>query len=87
MSRVMVERRFENQPDFDDVQAQEEAVAWCFSQHRVKFIRSYFSKDRRTMICEYEAPDAEAVRMVQRTSGVPYERIWTAEVFEWDHQE
>lgn len=35
------------------------------------------------MICEYEAPDAEAVRKVQRTADMPFERIWTAQVFEW----
>jgi hypothetical protein len=53
-------------------------------QRRVKFIRSYFSKDRRRMICEYEAPDAEAVREVQRTASMPFERIWAAEVFDWE---
>jgi len=83
MRRIIVERRFEQKPDFDALQAQENAVAWCLEQHRVRFIRSYFSKDRRTMICEYEAPDAEAVRSVQRASGLPYQRIWSAEVFEW----
>ena len=82
MSRVIVERRFEADPDFDAIQARENAVAWCLEEHRVRFVRSFFSKDRRTMICEYEAPDAEAVRVVQRASGIPYERIWTAEVFE-----
>ena len=83
MCRVIVERRFAEQPDFDELQAQEDAVAWCLEQRRVKFIRSYFSKDRLRMICEYEAPDAEAVRFVQQTSGLPYERIWTARVFDW----
>jgi len=50
----------------------------------VTFIRSYFSKDRKRMICEYEAPDAEAVRRLQRTASMPFERIWTATVFDWD---
>jgi hypothetical protein len=84
MSRVIVERKFENPEVFDDLQAQEERFAWCLEQHQVKFIRSYFSKDRRRMICEYEAPDAETVREVQRTASMPFERIWTAEVFDWD---
>lgn len=83
MSRIIVERKFDTQQRFDELQAQEDRFAWCLQQHQVKFIRSYFSKDRRFMMCEYEAPDAEAVRQVQRTAKMPFERIWTAEVFEW----
>lgn len=84
MSRVIVERKFDEPESFETLQAQEDRFAWCLQQHRVQFIRSYFSKDRRRMICEYEAPDAESVRDVQRTACMPFERIWTAEVFEWD---
>jgi hypothetical protein len=84
MARVIVERQFDDPEPFDDLQAQEDRFAWCLEQHRVKFIRSYFSNDRRRMVCEYEAPDAEAVREVQRTAAMPFERIWTAEVFDWD---
>lgn len=84
MARVIVERLFDEPESFDDLQAQEDRFAWCLEQHRVKFIRSYFSNDRRRMVCEYEAPDAETVREVQRTAAMPFERIWTAEVFDWD---
>lgn len=84
MSRVIVERKFEDPETYDELQAQEDRFAWCLEQHRVTFIRSYFSRDRRRMICEYEAPDAEAVREVQRTAAMPFERIWTAEVFDWN---
>ena len=84
MSRIIVERHLADAPDFEAVQAMEDAVAWCLEEHRVKFIRSYFSGDKQTMVCEYEAPDAEAVRIVQRTGNLPFERIWAAEVFEWD---
>ena len=83
MSRIIVERKFDKKEVFDELQAQEDRFAWCLEQHRVEFIRSYFSTDRQMMICEYEAPDAEAVREVQRTANMPFERIWTAEVFEW----
>ena len=84
MARVMVERKFDEAESFDDLQAQEDAFAWCAEQHLVTFIRSYFSKDRMRMICEYEAPDAEAVRKLQRTASMPFERIWTASVFDWE---
>jgi hypothetical protein len=84
MVRVIVERRFDEPQMFDELQAKEESFAWCLEQHKVRFIRSYFSKDRKRMICEYEAPDAEAVRRVQRTAFLPFERIWTARLFDWN---
>jgi hypothetical protein len=40
---------------------------------------SYFSGDRRQLVCIYDAPDAESVREVQRESGLPYERLWSAQ--------
>jgi len=86
MARVIVERSFEQPEKIDELQAQEDRFAWCMQQHSVQFIRSYFSKDRRRMICEYEAPDAEAVREVQRTAGMPFDRIWTARVFDWEER-
>lgn len=86
MARVIVERRFDEPQAFDEIQAQEDRFAWCLEQHRVQFIRSYFSRDRRRMICEYEAPDAETVRKVQRTANMPFERIWTARVFDWKNR-
>jgi hypothetical protein len=46
----------------------------------VRFLRSYFSRDRRRMICLYEAPDAEAVRLAQEKAGVPFETAWTSRV-------
>ena len=57
-------------------QAIEDAGAWCLETHRVKFARTFFSLDRTRMICLYQAPDAEAVRMAQRQAGMPMERVW-----------
>ena len=84
MARVMVERKFDDAASFDELQARESSFNWCAEQHWVTFIRSYFSKDRKRMICEYEAPDAEAVRKLQRTASMPFERVWTATVFDWE---
>lgn len=86
MARVMVERKFGDAASFDELQARESSFAWCAEQHGVTFIRSYFSKDRKRMICEYEAPDAEAVRTLQRTASMPFERVWTAVVFDWENR-
>lgn len=77
MELVIVERRFEAPVDFAKVQASEDEHAWCLRQHDVRFLRSYFARDRQRMICLYLAPDAEAVRRVNDVAGLPYEAIWS----------
>ena len=76
MARVMVERKFDEAESFEDLQAREDSFVWCAEQHQVTFIRSYFSKDRKRMICEYEAPDAESVRIAQRQATMPVDFVW-----------
>lgn len=77
---VMVSRAFAAPMVFDDLQAQEDAQRWCLQQHRVQFIQSLFSLDRKRMLCLYAAPDAEAVRHAQRGAGLPFEEIMTMTV-------
>jgi len=60
----------------------EDRGASCRVQHRVRFLRTYFSADRRRMVCCYAAPDAESVRLAQRQAGVPFERVWPAALYE-----
>lgn len=78
MTFVMVERSFEAPADFDSLQQREIDGAWCLDQHGVCFLRTYFSRDKLRMLCLYEAPDAESVRVSQRTVGMPVERVWAA---------
>ncbi|HEX7114503.1 MAG TPA: DUF4242 domain-containing protein [Steroidobacter sp.] len=73
---VLVRRVFPEPVTFEDVQEQENAAAACLRMHRVKFVRTFFSLDRRRMVCFYQAPDAEAVRVVQREAALPFEAIW-----------
>jgi hypothetical protein len=77
---VVVERAFPQPVAFGEIQAVEDRGAWCLEAHGVRFLRSYFSRDRRRMICLYEAPDAEAVRLAQERAGVPFEKAWTSRV-------
>jgi len=74
-ANVLVSRRFETPAEFAEIQALEEAGAGCLETHRVRFVRSYFSKDRKRMLCLYRAPDAESVRIAQREAGMPVERV------------
>ena len=78
---VLVTRSWAEPVQFDDVQALEDAFAWCLQQHRVKFLRSYFAKDRKRMLCLYAAPDAESVRIANRTAGLPFDNICSVSVF------
>jgi hypothetical protein len=73
---VVVERSFETPVRFEDLEARERAKAWCLDAHRVSPARSFFSLDRKRMLCFYRAPDAEAVRRAQREAGMPAEAVW-----------
>ncbi len=79
MSTVVVERSFAEPVAFEDIQAIEDRGAWCLEAHHVRFVRTYFSRDRRRMVCLYEAPDAESVRLAEGKAGVPFERAWAAQ--------
>lgn len=78
MTVVVVERSFDEPVEFAAIQALEDRGAWCLEEHRVRFVRTWFSKDRRRMVCLYEAPDAESVRIAQRKAGMPLDRVWSA---------
>jgi hypothetical protein len=77
--KVMVERSFSESVDVEALQAQEDAGLWCLEAHGVRFLRTYVSSDRTRLLCLYEAPDAESVRIAQRTIGMPFDRIWSTD--------
>ena len=70
-ANVAVERLFDEPVTLEDIQAIENAGAQCLEVRNVRFLRTFFSKDRKRMLCIYEAPDAESVRQAQREAGVP----------------
>jgi hypothetical protein len=78
MDWVMVERSFPAPVAFEEIQALEDAGAWCLETHQVAFSKTYFSKDRRRMLCLNRAPDAEAIRAANRQLELPVRSIWTA---------
>jgi|KBSSwiStaDraftv2_1062776.scaffolds.fasta_scaffold135280_2 hypothetical protein len=77
MEFVLVERRFEQPVELKDIQAQEGEGSWCLDAHNVRFLKSFFSKDRRRMLCLYEAPDAESVRLAEAQAKLPFDSAWT----------
>ena len=75
-ANVLVRRAFAQPVTVDEIQAREDAAAWCLEARHVKFVRSCFAADRRRMLCLYRAPDAESVREAQRHAAMPVEDVW-----------
>jgi hypothetical protein len=82
MAIVVVERIFSEPVDLAMLQAAVRDNKGCLDLHQVRYIRAYLSSDRLRMVCLFEAPDAESVRIANRQAGIPYERIWTATIHE-----
>ena len=80
MTSVLVERVFEEPVELEAIQELSDRGAWCLQLHRVRYIRTLFARDRRRMICIYEAPDAESVRIAQVQAGMPLTRVWSAQI-------
>lgn len=75
---VLVTRAFPQPVTFESVQALEDAGAWCLRINDVRFLGSFFARDRQRMICLYAAPDAEAVRRANKRVGLPFEDVWSS---------
>lgn len=80
MELIIVERTYD-QPLTDEIGASmTRRFGPCFSLRRIKRLHSYISKDRLRTVCVYEAPDASSVRDVHDREGIPYLRIWSADM-------
>lgn len=80
MARIIVERSFQSPITDRWIDDTGKRVGDCLDLYGVQYIRSFMSPDRRRLICEYEAGDAESVRSVQHSADVSYDRVWVAEV-------
>lgn len=79
MTYVIVEKTFDPPISEADGMARDLRLLSCIRQQGVRWIRSFVSHDRRYGVCEYEATDAEAVRIAYHTADVPFLRVWTGE--------
>jgi hypothetical protein len=78
MRLVVVERTFEDPVTYESVTAAFDRQPGCLEAHRVVYLKSYFARDRKRMLCLYEGPDAESVRRVQDKAQAPFVRAWPA---------
>jgi SAM-dependent methyltransferase len=81
MARVLAEQVFQEPFTDERYEAFSKKLDPCLEVRNGLWRRSSLSIDRLRMICEFEAPDAEAVRDALRASGMAYERVWTANVY------
>jgi hypothetical protein len=82
MTRLLLETEYDPPLDEQLHDRESERLDPCLQAHGARWIRSYLSRDRRRMICEFEADDAEGVRSAFRSAGVPFARAWVVDVFE-----
>jgi hypothetical protein len=82
MARVVIEQTFEQPMPDDELAALAKRLDACLELRDGAWARSYLSSDRRRMVCEFEAPDAESVRDALRSAGVKFDRVWVAQMFD-----
>jgi hypothetical protein len=81
MAFLIMEKEFAPPLSAEVHDAESRRLDPCLEAHGVRWIRSFISTDRRRMICEFEAADAETVRDSFRSAGVAFVRVWAAEAF------
>jgi hypothetical protein len=84
LEHLIVEHTYAEPMSDDELGRLSRRLDDCLAQHGARWLRSYLSADHRRMVCEFEAPDAEAVRVSYRSAGIAFEKAWTAEVFTRD---
>ncbi|CAG9181255.1 hypothetical protein LMG23992_04459 [Cupriavidus laharis] len=82
MSRIVVERSFATPQSDEDMKVVADRERPCLALYNVAWKRSLVSADRMRMVCEYEAPDAETVRKIQREAAASFDRVWVGDVVE-----
>jgi hypothetical protein len=78
MAILIVEQSFEIPLTDEEHDRAASRLDPCLEQHGARWMRSYLAADRKRIVCEFEAADAEAVRASYRSAGVSFDRVWTA---------
>jgi hypothetical protein len=81
MASIIVEYAFAHPMSDEDLGKAAKRLDSCLEIRNGAWVRSSLSGDRKRMICEFDAPDAESVREALRASGQEFERVWPAQVF------
>jgi hypothetical protein len=82
MARIIVEQGFEHPVADEALSDFTKRLAPCLDIREGTWTRTYVSNDRRRMVCEFEAPDADSVREALRSARIPFDRVWSAQMFD-----
>lgn len=81
METVVVERELEEPLDLELLREKRDTLVACMRAHDVSLQQSFVAPDGKRMICVYQAPDAESVKLALRSGGVlSFETAWKAMV-------
>ena len=78
---VLVEQVFDPPLTDEEHDRISKRVDACVQVRDGRWRRSYLSADRRRMICEFEAPDAQSIRDAFRSAGAALEKVWSGQLF------
>jgi len=81
MASVLMEQTFETPLSEQDEADFAKRLDECLELRGGAWARSYLASDRRRMICEFVAADAESVREALRSAGLSFDRAWPATVY------
>jgi hypothetical protein len=84
MSHIIVEHSFDKPVTAEELGLTAKRIDACLVAYGATWVRSFVSLDGKRMICEFEAPDAEAVRTSYHNADVKFERVWTANAYSRD---
>ena len=82
MPRIIVERSFDTAQSDEAMKLVADQERPCLAAYQARWKRSVISIDRKRLICEYEADDAETMRRIQREAGAQFDRVWVGDVIE-----
>ena len=81
MAILVLEHTFETPMSTEELNDSAKRLDTCLAAHGARWMRTYLSQDRKRMICEFEAADAEQVRESARSAGISFDRCWPAALF------
>ena len=83
MPYLIVEYAFDPPLTDDNLRTAFDALKPCLEVRGIRRLRSWLAEDRRRMICEYQAADAQTVREAYQSAKVAYAKIWPGQLFEF----
>lgn len=81
-THLFLERSFDPPLAVADVHERVRSSEWCYDLHKVNWHASLLAAGGRTMLCWFEAPDAESARLALRQSGADTRSLWAGTVHE-----